>query len=49
MADQLAAKWVITMARNTHLLGPIGNIPPAEFEAMYYQRQETPTMGVGLT
>lgn len=30
------------------LLEPIGNIPPAEFEAMYYAQQESLTMGVGL-
>jgi len=41
-------EWV-DWFNNRRLLGPIGNIPPAEFEAMYYQRQETPTMGVGLT
>ena len=40
-------EWV-DWFNNRRLLGPIGNIPPAEFEAMYYQRQETPTMGVGL-
>ena len=31
------------------LLGPIGNIPPAELEQLYYQRQEAPAMEVGLT
>ena len=41
-------EWV-DWFNNRRLLGPIGNIPPAEFEAMYYQRQATPTMGVGLT
>ena len=30
------------------LLEPIGNIPPAEFEALYYQRVQSPTMRVGL-
>jgi transposase InsO family protein len=34
---------------NRRLLGPIGDIPPAEFEALYYERQEAPTMEVGLT
>jgi transposase InsO family protein len=31
------------------LLEPIGNIPPAEFEALYDGSQEAPAMGVGLT
>ncbi len=31
------------------LFGPIGNIPPVEFEALYYERQETPAIAVGLT
>jgi putative transposase len=30
------------------LLEPIGNIPPAEFEAMYFQQQNETTTGVGL-
>lgn len=29
------------------LLEPIGNIPPAEFEAMYLQQQDETTTGVG--
>ena len=33
---------------NRRLLEPIGNIPPAEFEESYYQRQEVPAMLVGL-
>ncbi len=31
------------------LLEPIGNIPPVKFEAMYFQNQEAPATGVGLT
>jgi putative transposase len=31
------------------LFGSIGDIPPLEFEALYHERQETPTLGVGLT
>jgi transposase InsO family protein len=31
------------------LFEPIGNIPPVELEARYYEGQETPAMGVGLT
>jgi len=33
---------------NRRLFGPIGDIPPAEFEAMYYAGQEGPAMGAGL-
>jgi transposase InsO family protein len=33
---------------NRRLLEPIGNIPPVEFEEIYYQSQETPAMVVGL-
>ena len=40
-------EWV-DWFNNQRLLEPIGDIPPAEFEAMYYERQEDPTMGVGL-
>jgi len=34
---------------NRRLLEPIGNIPPAEFEELYYQCQEAPVMVAGLT
>ncbi len=27
----------------------IGNVPPAEFDALYYERLDGPTMEVGLT
>jgi len=30
------------------LLGPIGNIPPAEKEAMYYQQLATPPMAMAM-
>ena len=33
---------------NRRLLEPIGDIPPAEFEQMYYERQERPVRQVGL-
>lgn len=33
---------------NRRLLEPIGYIPPAEFEELYYQRQEAPVMVAGL-
>jgi len=34
---------------NRRLLEPIGNIPPAECEVLYYQSQEAPAMVAGLT
>ncbi|MBS1261269.1 MAG: hypothetical protein MAG453_00590 [Calditrichaeota bacterium] len=38
---------------NRRLLEPIGYIPPAEFEQLYYQRQtdneHTPVQATGLT
>ena len=34
---------------NRRLLEPIGDIPPAEFEELHYQRQEAPAMVAGLT
>jgi len=40
-------EWV-DWFNNRRLLAPIGNIPPAEFEAMYVQSQASPTTGVGL-
>jgi len=41
-------EWV-DWFNNRRLLEPIGNIPPAEFEAMYAQSQESPTAEVGLS
>ena len=43
-------EWVAWF-NNDRLFEPIGNIPPAEFEATYYQSQEAPqvtAMGAGL-
>jgi transposase InsO family protein len=40
-------EWV-DWFNNRRLLGPIGDIPPVEFEQLYYERQAGPTMGVGL-
>jgi len=42
-----ALEW-IDWFNNRRLLEPIGDIPPAEFEQMYYERQEGPAVGVGL-
>jgi len=33
---------------NRRLFEPIGNIPPVEYEALYYQQQESPAMVAGL-
>ncbi len=41
-------EWV-DWFNNRRLFEPIGNIPPAEFEEMYFQSQKAPAMGVGLT
>jgi len=40
--------WV-NWFNNRRLLEPIGNIPPAEFEELYYQSQEDTALVVGLT
>jgi len=40
--------WV-NWFNNRRLLEPIGNIPPAECEVLYYQSQEAPVMVAGLT
>ena len=34
---------------NPRLLEPIGNIPPVEFEMLYYQKQEVQAIVAGLT
>jgi len=41
-------KWV-DWFNNRRLLGSIGDIPPAEYEALHYRNQEAPAMVVGLT
>jgi len=40
-------EWV-DWFNHQRLLEPIGDIPPAEFEAMYYERQESPARAAGL-
>ena len=40
-------EWV-DWFNNKRLLEPIGDIPPAEFEAMYYERLESPAFSAGL-
>ncbi len=41
------ASWV-DWFNNQRLLGPIGDIPPNEFEQMYYQQQTTVAAGAGV-
>jgi len=40
-------EWV-DWFNHRRLLEPIGDVPPAEFEAMYYEKQEAPVMTAGL-
>ncbi len=40
-------EWV-DWFNHRRLLGPIGDIPPVEFEQLYYANQEVSAMGVGL-
>jgi len=40
-------EWV-DWFNNKRLLEPIGNIPPAEYEMMYYEQNETPAAVAGL-
>ena len=41
-------EWV-DWFNNRRLFEPIGNVPPAEFEEMYYERLDGPTMEAELT
>jgi transposase InsO family protein len=41
-------EWV-DWFNNRRLFEPIGNIPPAEYEAVYYRSQETSARAVGVT
>ena len=41
-------EWV-DWFNNQRLFGPIGDIPPAEFEQLYYEKEEIPTMVAGVT
>ncbi len=40
-------EWVDWFNRR-RLLGPLGYVPPSEFEEAYLRSQETPAMGAGL-
>ena len=39
---------VVSWFNEQRLLGPIGDIPPAEFEQMYYQQQQSRLDEAGL-
>jgi len=41
-------EWV-DWFNNQRLFGPIGDIPPAEFEQLYYEKEAVPAMSVGVT
>ena len=41
-------EWV-DWFNNRRLLEPLGHVPPAEYEAAYYETSETPAMGAGVT
>ncbi len=45
---ELAVLEWVDWFNNRRLLGPIGFVPPAEFEAAHYAKQENPAMVVGL-
>ncbi len=47
-AVELATLGWIDWFNNRRLLEPIGNIPPVEFEAAYYQHQDAPAMMAGV-
>jgi transposase InsO family protein len=48
-AVELATLEWVDWFNNRRLLGPIGHVPPAEFEWTYYESQQSPAMVVGLT
>ena len=45
---ELATLDWVDWFNNRRLFEPIGNIPPVEYEALYYEQQEVPAMVVGL-
>jgi len=47
-AVELAVLEWVDWFNNRRLLGPIGHIPPAEFEAAHYAKQTDPAMVVGF-
>jgi transposase InsO family protein len=47
-AVELATLEWVDWFNNRRLFGPIGHVPPAEFEWAYHERQQSPAMVVGL-
>ena len=47
-AVELATLAWVDWFNNRRILAPLGYVPPAEFENMYYAQQSTPTMQAGL-
>jgi transposase InsO family protein len=47
-AVELATLEWVDWFNNRRLLEPIGDIPPVEYEQMYYQSQQTPAVGAGV-
>jgi len=45
--ESATLEWVDKF-NDRRLFESIGNIPPAEYEKMYYTEQERPVVGVGL-
>jgi putative transposase len=48
-AVELATLAWIDWFNNRRLLAPLGYVPPAEFESMYYRAQSAPALQLGLT
>lgn len=48
-AVELATLTWVDWFNNRRLLGPLGYMPPAEFESVYYQNKTTPETGAALT
>jgi len=48
-AVEIATLEWVDWFNNRRLFGPLGHVPPAEFEAMYHQTQEAPVAVAGLT
>lgn len=47
-AVEMATLTWVDWFNTRRLLEPLGHVPPIEHEQAYYERQETPAMGVGL-
>ena len=45
---EFATRDRVAWFNDWRLLGPIGNIPPVEFEQMYYQQQQSGLVEAGL-